>query len=93
MEQYLQYFVYQYWDNWAELLPSAEFATNNTNFIGISYILFPTNSGQLPRLGFEPILAPKNATGKTNRDLIDADNFVHKMENVCQELQNYMLLA
>lgn len=93
MEQYLRHFCNYHQDNWAELLPSAEFAANNTHSISISCTPFLANSGQHPRLGFEPISAPKNATAKTKRELVDADEFVNKMENVCQELQNYMLLA
>ena len=93
IKQYLQHFCNYHWDNWAELLPTTEFAANNTHSISISYTLFLANSRQHLRLGFEPISALKNATVKTKRELVDANEFVIKMENVCQELQNYMLLT
>lgn len=48
---------------------------------------------QHPRLGFEPLSVSKDTNAKTNRELINADKFVDKMNSVCQELQDQMLIA
>ena len=73
MEQYPRRFCNYHQDNWAELLPSAGFAANNTHSVSINYTPFLANSGQHPRLGFEPVSAPDKATAKTKRKLINAD--------------------
>ena len=54
MEHYLRAFVNYMQDDWAKWLPGAEFAANDTPSATILASPFLSNSGQNPRLGFEP---------------------------------------
>ena len=78
----MHHFCNYHHDNWAELLPSAEFAANNTHSVSINCTPFLANSGQHPRLGFEPVPLLESASAKTKCELVDEDKFVDKMEKL-----------
>jgi transposase InsO family protein len=54
LEQYLRLFVNQRQDDWADLLPLAEFQYNNHVHSATQHQPFLLDSGRLPRMGFEP---------------------------------------
>ena len=54
LEQNLWLFVNQCQDNWADLLPLAEFQYNNHIHSSTQHPPFFLDSGRLPRMGFEP---------------------------------------
>jgi hypothetical protein len=54
LEQYLQVFVNERQDDWDELLPMVEFQYNNHVHSGTQQTPFYLDSGQHPRMGFEP---------------------------------------
>ena len=54
LEQYLQIFINQRQDDWTDLLPLAEFQYNNHVHSSTQQPPFFLESGQLPRMGFEP---------------------------------------
>src|ERR1700675_4255352 len=54
LEQYLRSYVNERQDNWDTLLPFAEFAHNSQTHSSTQQVPFMTDSGRLPRMGFEP---------------------------------------
>jgi hypothetical protein len=54
LEQYLRLFVGERQDDWADLLPMAEFQYNNHIHSSTQQTPFFLDSGQHPRMGFEP---------------------------------------
>jgi hypothetical protein len=54
LEQYLRIFVNERQDDWDELLPMAEFQYNNHIHSSTQQTPFFLDSGQHPRMGFEP---------------------------------------
>ena len=54
LEQYLSLFVNERQDNWDELLPLAEFQYNNHVHSATQQTPFMLDTGQHPRMGFEP---------------------------------------
>ena len=52
MEAYLKAFVNWEQDNWAKLLPMAEFAYNNTKNASTGHTLFELNCGYYSRVSF-----------------------------------------
>ena len=65
----------------------AEFALNNQESETTKCTPFLANSGQHPRMGFEPV--DKDAPRKD----LDAEGFVQKMQHITETLQEHMLLA
>ena len=53
MEAYLRAFVNYEQNNWARLLPMAEFAYNNTKNDSIGYTSFELNCGFHPKVSYE----------------------------------------
>ncbi len=51
-------------DDWADLLPIAEFALNNSFNSSINTTPFKLNTGQNPRLGVEAVVEVRNATAE-----------------------------
>jgi hypothetical protein len=64
MEQFLCIFTNYKQDNWDYLLPTVEFAYNNHIHSLTQQVLFVTDTGWLPRMGFEP-----NGTHSTNESV------------------------
>src|ERR1700710_1063173 len=54
MEQFLRIFTNYKQDDWNYLLPAAEFAYNNHVHASMQQVPFMTDTGRLPRMGFEP---------------------------------------
>ena len=81
MEAYLWAFVNFEQNNWAQLLPIAEFAYNNTKNASTGYILFELNCRYHPRVFYEKDLNPRSKS-KT------AEELSFKLQNlmaVCQQ--------
>ena len=53
IEAYFQAFVNFEQNDWARLLPMAEFAYNNAKNTSIGYTLFKLNCGYHPRISYE----------------------------------------
>jgi hypothetical protein len=60
LEQYLRLFVNQQQDDWADLLPLAEFQYNNHVHSATQHPPFLLQTGRLPQMGFEPNQRPSN---------------------------------
>ena len=58
LEQYLQLFVNQQQNDWVDLLPLAKFQYNNHIHSWTQHQPFLLETGQLPRMGFEPDQPP-----------------------------------
>src|SRR6516164_8623968 len=54
LEQYLRVFISERQDDWAELLPMAEFQHNNHIHSAMQTTPFLLDSGHAPRMGFKP---------------------------------------
>ena len=54
VEQYIRLFTNQRQDDWDELLSMAEFQLNNLIHSSMQQTPFMLNTGQHPRMGFEP---------------------------------------
>jgi hypothetical protein len=54
LEQFVRIFMSYKQDDWDELLPAAEFAYNNHVHSSTQQVPFMTDTGRLPRMGFEP---------------------------------------
>ena len=54
LEQFVRLFTNYKQDDWDELLPAAEFAYNNHVHSSTQQVPFMTDTGRLPRMGFEP---------------------------------------
>jgi transposase InsO family protein len=88
MEHYLRAYVNYLQDDWAQWLPGAEFAANNTNSSSILASPFLANYGQHPRVGFEPEEPlPQDLTVKGRANLVAANEFVKRMENLDEHLR------
>lgn len=85
LEQYLRAFISYLQDDWEEWTAMAEFAMNNSlsETTGISPFL--ANSGQHPRLGFEP---PTNIARPTHQR--EQVNKAHKFIDAIQEIETFL---
>jgi transposase InsO family protein len=54
LEQFIRIFMSYKQDDWDELLPAAEFTYNNHVHSSTQQVPFMTDTGWLPRMGFEP---------------------------------------
>ena len=94
MEHYLRAYVNYMQDDWAQYLPGAEFASNNTDSSSILASPFLANHGQHPRVGFEPEEPlPNDLTAQGRANLVAANQFVDKMKDVDTHLHDEMLIA
>ena len=94
MEHYLRAFCNYMQDDWAKWLPGAEFSANNAPSASTLASPFLANSGQNPRLGFEPPEPlPADLTAQSRAKLIDVENFARKMEELTEHLRDEMLVA
>src|SRR5215471_1786147 len=69
LEQYIWIFTNQRQDNWDELLPLTEFSYNNHVHSATKHTPFMLDTGQNPRMGFEPKVEPPQ--NKTANDFVD----------------------
>ena len=94
MEHYLRAYVNYMQDDWAQWLPGAEFASNNTDSSSILASPFLANFGQHPRMGFEPEEPlPQDLTAQGRANLVAANQFVNKMQDIDTHLRDEMLMA
>jgi hypothetical protein len=77
LEQYLCLFVNQRQDDWADLLPLAEFQYNNHVHSATQHPPFLLQTGRLPRMGFEPNQRPSNVES--------VNEFTEQMWNTLEE--------
>ena len=88
MEAYLRAFVNWEQNDWARLLPMAEFAYNNAKNASTGYTLFEPNCGFHPQVSFENDVDPcsrsrfANKLAKELRELMDIcqQNLLHAQE-------------
>ncbi len=66
METYLRAFVNWEQDDWARLLPMAEFASNNVKNASTSHTPFKLNFGYYPRVSFEEAIDPYSRSRSAN---------------------------
>ena len=94
MEHYLRAYVNHMQDDWAKWLPGAEFAANNTDSSTTLASPFLANSGQHPRIGFEPSEPlPTDITAQSRNNLIAANKFADRMRDLETHLHDEMLIA
>lgn len=94
LEQYLRAYVAFLQDDWAMWLPSAEFASNNHSSETIGVSPFFANSGQHPRMGFEPVVAFEDPTAPPDHvNRTAAEAFATKMTRIDGILQEQMVFA
>ncbi len=67
MEAYLRAFVNWKQDDWARILPMAEFAYNNAKNASTSHILFELNCSYHPRVSFEEDVNPRSRSRSANK--------------------------
>ena len=88
MEAYLRAFVNYEQDNWARLLPMAEFAYNNAKHVSMGYMSFKLNCGYHLRVSYKEDVDPHSRSKATDeltkklRNLIAAyrENLQHAQE-------------
>ena len=72
----------------------AEFAANNTDSSSTLASPFLANSGQHPRMGFEPAEPlPENISTQARANLIAANKFADRMQKLDSHLRDEMLIA
>ncbi len=83
MEAYLRAFVNWEQDDWARLLPIAEFAYNNAKNTSTGHTPFKLNCGYHPRVSFEEDVDPRSRSRSANEL---AEELRELMEVCCQNL-------
>ncbi len=83
IEVYLRPFVNWEQDDWARLLPMAEFAYNNAKNTSTGYTPFKLNCGYHPRVSFKEDVDPYSRSRSTNKL---AEELRELMEVCCQNL-------
>ena len=81
MEAYLQAFVNFEQNDWARLLPMAEFAYNNVKNASTSHIAFKLNCGYHPRISYEEDLNPRSKS----RTAEELSSELRKLMTPCQQ--------
>lgn len=87
LEQYLRLYVAYLQDDWADWLPLAEFAANDTVSETTTVTPFFANYGFNPRLGFEPVQPADRPAAR------DAEKFAARMQEINDYLRSEMLTA
>lgn len=80
LEQYLRLFIGQRQDDWADLLPLAEFQYNNHVHSSTQHPPFLLENGRLPHMGFEPAQPPS----KTEM----VNEFTDRMKSTLEEAKS-----
>ena len=94
MKHYLQVFVNYMQNDWAKWLPGAEFSVNNTPFLTTLTSPFLANFRQNPHLEFKlPKPLPAELTTQARIKLLNIKEFIKKMKELTEHLQNEMLIA
>src|SRR5919198_2652876 len=84
LEQYIRLFVSERQDDWVELLSMAEFQYNNHVHASTHQTPFVLDSGQHPRMGFEPQIPSR---------MESANEFSHRMKVALEEAQAALVKA
>ncbi|KAJ8495689.1 hypothetical protein ONZ45_g12751 [Pleurotus djamor] len=84
LEQYLRTYTNQRQNNWAQLLPMAEFAYNNHIHNTTQQTPFILDTGRHPRMGFEP---------RTSGRVEEAKEFVSRMKTAVEEAKSAIAKA
>ena len=94
MKHYLWAFVNYMQDDWVKWLSDAEFLVNNAFFLITLAFPFLANSRQNPHLGFKFLesLSMKLIT-QIRIKLLNVEEFIKKMKEFTEHLQNEMLIA
>jgi hypothetical protein len=85
LDQFIRLFTNYKQDDWDELLPAAEFAYNNHIHSSTQQVPFMTDTGRLPRMGFEP-------NGPRSR-LEDVNDFRDRIASGVSEAQAALVKA
>ena len=94
IKQYLLSYINYMQDDWARWLAGAEFASNNVESVSTTCTPFLANSGQHPRMGFEPPEPiDKRLPLSERRQMIQADAFVDRMQTLTSYLRDEILIA
>ena len=83
IEAYLRAFINWEQDDWAKLLPMAEFTYNNIKNTSIGHTLFELNCGYYPRVSFEEDVDPRSRSCSANKL---AEELKKLMEVYCRNL-------
>ena len=90
MKNYLRAFTNYAQDNWADLLPDAEFAANSNVNASTGMTPFFADHGYEPRSGAEP---PSTYEGTGRAEILHADDLVRKHEDIRKHLQEQLTWA
>ncbi len=85
MEAYLRAFVNWEQDDWARLLPMAEFAYNNAKNTSTGHTPFELNCGYHPKVSFEEDVDPRSRSRSANKL---AEKLRELMKVCCQNLHH-----
>ncbi len=81
MEAYLQAFVNFEQNDWARLLPMAEFAYNNAKNVNTSHTLFELNCGYYSRASYKKDVNPRSQS----RSIDKLATKLRELMTVCRE--------
>ena len=81
MEAYLQVFVNYKQNNWAKLLPMAEFVYNNAKNTSTGYTSFELNCGFHPRVSYKEDIDPGSKSKTADQLATELQTFM----SVCRE--------
>ena len=81
MEAYLRAFVNWEQNDWARLLPMAEFAYNNAKNAGTDHTPFELNCGFHPRVSFEDDVDPRFRS----RSADELTKELNELMDICQQ--------
>ncbi len=83
LKQYLRAYVNYSQNNWVDLLPIAEFEANSDKNVSSGIAPFLATKGYLPRSGLEPPTPwDSDSTQRAKREMVAADKFVARMEEL-----------
>ena len=85
METYLRAFVKYKKNDWAKLLPIAEFAYNNAKNASIGYTLFELNCDFHPRSSYEEDIDPCSKSKTADQLVIE----LHTLISMCKKNLRY----
>ena len=91
LKQFLRAYVNYNQDNWADMLPIAEFEANSDNSASTGISPFLATKGYVPRSGIEPPTPwDPSASQRAKRDMKSADGFIEKINSLRQYLRDQL---
>ena len=94
LKQYLRAYVSYNQEDWVDFLPIAEFEANSAKSASTGVAPFLATKGYMPRSGIEPPTPwDDNATQRARRDIVAADSFVEKIEEMRIHLRQELAWA